>query len=146
MNAGLVYLAQSDTTAGLLSINAKRLGELKGRAAGKPLLLSVASLDILKKFARVPVKFRNRVRKARRTSFVYPNGRGIRVVKDRRHRRFLDCFGALYSTSANRSGENFSLEFAKGACDVIVYDGVEIGEGNPSKIWYLGRERCRKIR
>ncbi|MGP1580016.1 MAG: Sua5/YciO/YrdC/YwlC family protein [Wolinella sp.] len=146
MNAGLVYLAQSDTTAGLLSKDSKRLGNLKGRPMGKPLLLSVSSLDILKRFVRVPVSFRNRVRRARQTSFVYPNGKGIRVVKDQRHRQFLERFGALYSTSANRAGESFSLEFAKGACDVIVYESVEISKGNPSKIWHLGRERCQKIR
>lgn len=146
MEARAVYLAQTDTTAGLLSQDFDRLSHLKGRPEGKPMLLSVDSLRRLKEFARVPLAFRNLIRRSQRSSFVYPNNQGIRVVKDPRHRRFLERFGYLYSTSANRSGEGFALEFAYDSCDVMVYEGVEIGEGKPSSIWRLGRSRRRKIR
>lgn len=146
MNPQAVYLVQTDTTVGLLSQDPHRLATLKSRPSQKPILLALDSLSALKRFSRVPLLFRNLVRRSNKSSFVYPNGAGIRVVKEPRHRRFLERFGYLYSTSANPSGGVFSLEFGERACDIMVLDEAGLCEGQPSKIWRLGRSRRRKLR
>jgi len=141
-----VYFAQTDTTAGFLSQDAARLAAIKGRDPKKPFLREADSLATLKNFARVPKKHKKLVRRARRTTFVYPNGEALRVVFDEAHLRFLRRFGWMYSTSANRSGEGFDPEFAKEAADVVVEDERGFFEGKPSKIVRLGKRRKKRVR
>ena len=141
-----VYLAQTDTTAGFLSQDAARLAAIKGRDPKKPFLREADSLATLKNFARIPKKYKKRVRRARRTTFVYPNGEALRVVFDEAHLRFLRRFGWMYSTSANRSGEEFDLEFAKEAADVVAEDERGLFAGKPSKIVRLNKGKIKKVR
>ncbi|MCI7463794.1 MAG: Sua5 YciO YrdC YwlC family protein, partial [Campylobacter sp.] len=111
----MIYLVQSDTTAGLLSQDEARLNALKGRAKDKPCVITVASLCVLKGFARVPKAHRALVRRSKKTSFIYPNGLCLRCVKDARHAKFLASFegGWAYSTSANEHGKDFDINWAK---------------------------------
>ncbi|WP_234697162.1 Sua5/YciO/YrdC/YwlC family protein [Nitrosophilus alvini] len=141
-----VYLVQTDTTVGFLSQNRKRLSEIKNRPVEKPFLISVDSFKPLKKFARVPKKFKKRVRRAKKTTFVYPNGKAVRVVRDDRHISFLKKFGWMYSTSANRSGKRFEREFAFEKADVIVEDQRGFFEGKASEILRLSQRKIKKLR
>jgi tRNA A37 threonylcarbamoyladenosine synthetase subunit TsaC/SUA5/YrdC len=141
-----IYLAQTDTTVGFLSQDAKRLAAIKGRPANKPFLMEVASFEELKKRARVPKKFRRFVRQAKKSTFVYPNGQALRVVKEELHLRFLKKFGWMYSTSANPSGGRYDPKFAKEAADVVVVDKRGLFEGAPSRILRLGKSTKRRVR
>ena len=89
MNASLVYLAQTETTAGFLSQNNNALNEAKNRPQGKTFLISVDSFSTLKTFTRVTKNHRKTIRRASKTTFAYPNGLAIRVVKEDEHLRFL---------------------------------------------------------
>ena len=146
MSPDKIYLAQTDTTVGFLSQDAKRLAALKGRPAGKPFLMEVASFKELKKRARVPKKFRRYVRNAKRSTFVYPNSHAIRVVKEELHLRFLKKFGWMYSTSANPSGGRYDPTFALSVADVVVVDKRGLFEGAPSRIVRLGKISKYKLR
>ncbi|MGP1449575.1 MAG: Sua5/YciO/YrdC/YwlC family protein [Wolinella sp.] len=146
MNSRAIYLTQTDTTAGFLSEDSLALARLKGRPEGKPILLAVDSLRELASFVRVPVAFKKLVRRAEKSSFIYPNNIGIRVVKSKRHGQFLTRFRRLYTTSSNPSGAHFDMDFAYKMCDVVVVDEMGIVEGKASQIWKLGRLKRKKIR
>ncbi len=112
MRQDSIFLAQSDTTAGLLSKNPQILNLCKSRPESQPLLIESSHLSGLKKLVRVPNKHKNTIRKAKNSTFIYPNGKAVRVVKDRLHSRFLLDFQMLYSTSANPTGKSFSKQWA----------------------------------
>lgn len=140
----MIYLAQTDTTAGFLSQNLEELNRLKNRPLNQPCLICISKFKMLKNFTRVPCKFKNLVRRAKKTTFIYPNSKAIRVVKDCDHAKFLDEIGWVYSSSANIHGQKFDLEFAKNSADVIL-DG-DFKELPPSKIYKLSITNLLKIR
>ena len=146
MNPKCVYLAQTDTTVGFLSQDGARLAAIKGRSPSKPFLIAVASLAQLQAFARVPASHRRRVRRARRTTFVYPNGKALRYVGEGEHQRFLRKFGWMYSTSANPSGKSFDESWARKSADIIVEDKRGFFEGRPSRIIKLGKKKLLRLR
>lgn len=143
----MIYLAQSDTTAGLLSQDKARLNALKGRAKDKPCVITVASLCVLKGFARAPKAHKALVRRAKKTSFIYPNGLCLRCVKDARHAKFLASFegGWAYSTSANKHGKDFDINWAKSVADKV-FDEDVLKENPPSKIYKLSKTKVKNIR
>lgn len=143
----MIYLAQSDTTAGLLSQDKARLNALKGRAKDKPCVITVASLCVLKGFARTPKAHKALVRRAKKTSFIYPNGFCLRCVKDARHAKFLASFegGWAYSTSANEHGKDFDINWAKSVADKV-FDEDILKENPPSKIYKLSKTKVKNIR
>ena len=65
-----VFLVQTDTTVGLLSKNAKRLGFIKKRDDKKLFIKSVATFKELKKEVHIPDNFKKTVRRKKRTTFV----------------------------------------------------------------------------
>ncbi len=143
----MIFLAQSDTTIGFLGRDALALNALKGRERGQKILIELASLELLKQRVRVPGRFKNRVRRARRCTFIYPkNQQAFRVVQDARHLRFLRHFGWLYSTSANLTGQDFNLQWARGVSDVIIQDARGLKSASASEIYFLGSKRLKKIR
>lgn len=146
MNPNLVYLAQTETTVGFLSQNAEALARTKNRPQGKPFLISVDSLNTLRSFTRVPKHHKNRVRRTQKTTFVYPCGLAIRVVKDEEHLQFLKKFKWSYSTSSNPSGKGFNEAFAIEKADVIVFTCKGFFEDKPSTIYKLGKRKLRKLR
>lgn len=143
----MIILAQSDTTAGFLSQDKARLNALKGRDEDQPCVIATASLAVLKGFARVPKAHKNFVRRAKKTSFIYPNGLCLRVVKDARHAEFLASFegGWAYSSSANAHGEGFDLAWAKSVADEVFDEGL-LCENESSAIFKLGKNSKKKIR
>ncbi|HIE35312.1 MAG TPA: Sua5 YciO YrdC YwlC family protein [Campylobacterales bacterium] len=141
-----VYLVQTETTVGFLSQDSSKLAKIKNRPQNKPFLISVDSFKWLKKFSRAPNRFKKFIRRSKKTTFIYPNNRAIRVVKDKRHTLFLNRFGWIYSTSANRSNQKFEKEFATKSVDIIVEDNRGFFEGTPSKIFKLKKNRIKRVR
>jgi len=146
MNPNKIYLTQTDTTVGFLSQNKEKLNTLKKRPKNKKILKEVDSLNTLKKFTRVPKEHKNRVRRAKKTTFIYPNGESFRVVRDIRHLEFLRKFKWMYSTSANLHGQKFDEKWARDKADIIVEDKRGLYEGEASRIYKLGKRKIKRIR
>ncbi len=146
MNPDLVYLAQTETTAGFLSQNADALAHIKNRPQGKSFLISVDSLQTLRSFTRVPKHHKNHIRRAKKTTFAYPCGLAIRVVKDKEHLQLLQKFKWSYSTSSNPSGKGFDEAFAEEKADVVLFTSKGFFEDKPSSIYRLGKVKMRKLR
>ncbi len=146
MNPNNIYLIQTDTTVGFLSQDKIKLNKIKNRPLNRPVLREVDSLKTLKSFVRVPKKHKNRIRRAEKTTFIFSNGESFRVVRDKRHLEFLKKFKWMYSTSANLHGKPFDEIWAKHQADVIVEDKRGLFEGEPSRIYKLGKSKIKKIR
>ena len=146
MNPNNIYLVQTDTTAGFLSQDFKKLNKIKKRALNQKVLMEVDSLKTLKNFVRVPQKFKNTVRRVKKSTFIYPDGNSYRVVKNERHLRFLKKFKWMYSTSANLTGQKFDKEWAYNQANVIVENKDGLFEENASKIYKINNHKIKKIR
>jgi len=140
----LVYLTQTDTTIGFVSQNADRLSEIKQRPPHKHYIKAVNSLDTLKTFARVPQIHKNRVRRAKKTTFIMPNGNSYRVIKDKHHILLLNRLKWAYTTSANLSGDAYDETFARKMADVIIEPIKKTAK--PSSIYKLGQCTKKRIR
>ncbi len=145
MRGDLVYLVQTDTTAGFLSQSPGNLALVKGRPESKPFLKAVCRLSLLHDTGRVPNGFKRVVRRSKKRSFILPNGSSFRYIHGR-HRNFLEKFGWCYSTSANRHREPFDESYAKEVCDVVVESKEGFYSAKASQIWRLGKKKRVKIR
>lgn len=141
----MLYLAQSDTTAGFLSQKQSEINLAKGREA-KKVLLEVESLATLKEFVRIPQKHKNLIRRSKKTTFIYPNAKACRVVKESLHLRFLKPFKWMYSSSANPTQKSFNLDFATQKANVIITDKRGLYESSPSKIFKINQNQIKRIR
>ncbi len=141
-----VYLVQTDTTAGFLSENPLSLAKAKKRDPKQPFLICVDKLDKLKKLARVPKNFKKRVRRAKKSTIIYPNKRAIRVVLDKNHSRFLKRFDFIYSSSANKNNCSFDIQYAKNHADIIVWSKEGFFEGKASCIYKIGKKKIFRLR
>ena len=143
----MIYLAQSDTTAGFLSHDESALNALKGRDEHTKCVITTANFLTLKNFVRVPEKYKNLVRRAKKTSFLCSNSRCVRVVKNERHAKFLqnELEGWAYSTSANKHGKDFDLNWAKSVADKV-FDEENLCAFKPSKIYKIGKNKVKKLR
>jgi tRNA A37 threonylcarbamoyladenosine synthetase subunit TsaC/SUA5/YrdC len=139
-----VFLTQTDTTIGFVSQNANKLTQIKQRPPHKYYIKAVNSLDMLKTFTRVPQKHKNRVRRAKKTTFIMPDGDSYRVIKDKHHLLLLDRLKWAYTTSANLSNEAYDESFAREMADVIIEPIQENRQA--SSIYRLGKNTQRKIR
>jgi len=116
----LVFLTQTDTTIGFVSQNEAQLTAIKQRPPHKHYIKAVNSLKTLKTFSRIPASHKNRVRRAKRTTFILPNGHSYRVIKDPQHLLLLNRLKWAYTTSANLSNQPYNEEFAKEVADVLI--------------------------
>jgi tRNA A37 threonylcarbamoyladenosine synthetase subunit TsaC/SUA5/YrdC len=142
----LVFLAQTDTTIGFLSQNAQKLTQIKERPPHKYYIKALPSLHVLKTFTRVPDRHKNRVRRAKRSTFVFPDGHSYRVVRDSEHLQLIEKFGWMYTTSANLSGEAFDEIFARKAADVIVGTLSKRDSNQASSILKLNNINIKRMR
>ena len=94
----MLYLAQTDTTAGFLSKDEREINKAKGRALQTPCILTMSSLKELTSLVRVPKAHKNLVRKAKKTSFIYK--------KAMANENFLDLSDEL----ADLGGENLGIK------------------------------------
>lgn len=140
----MIYLAQTDTTAGFLSQNLAKLNKIKGRKETQPCIITLSNLANLKNFTRVPQNFKNLARRAKKTTIIYPNHRSFRVVKDKRHLEFLKTLGWAYSSSANLHNHKFDEIWAKSVADIVIDDNLS--QNKASTILKISKTRARKIR
>jgi len=140
----LVFLTQTDTTIGFVSQNAERLTEIKQRPPHKHYIKALNSLKTLKSFTRVPSLHKNRIRRAKKITFIMPDGHSYRVVKEKRHLLLLDRLKWAYTTSANLSNTPYDENFAKQAADIVVLPLLNCSEA--SLIYRLGKEKIKRIR
>ena len=147
MDSSLVYLVQTDTTVGFSSLNDEKLSTIKQRPTSKKILHTVDSFKTLTQYTRVPKDFRKKVRNSKRTTFIYPNTKSFRVViKDSNFYDFINKFGILYSTSANKTTEKFDKDFATIGADTIVEDKRGFYETKASTIIKLSKKSLKIIR
>ena len=139
-----VFLTQTDTTIGFVSQNAEKLTKIKQRPPHKHYIKAVNLLQTLKTFTRVPTLHKNRVRRAKKSTFIFPNGNSYRVVHNTSHLLLLKRFGWLYTTSANQSGEAYNEIFAKKAASVVVTPQEAVQKA--SNIYKLSTYSLKRIR
>jgi len=139
-----VFLTQTDTTIGFISQNAEKLTQIKQRPPHKHYIKALPSLKVLKSFTRVPDMHKNRVRRAKKTTFIMPNGHSYRVVKDRHHLLLLNRLGWAYTTSANLSNEAYDEDFAKKSADIVITPLRQ--KSSASNIYKLGKITLKRIR
>ena len=141
-----IILTQTDTTVGFLSTNPQKLAEAKKRDVTQPFLLCVDTFKKQKRLTRTPKKFRSLVRRSRKTTFLYPNKKAIRVVKDDEHNQLLKKFDFLYSTSANENKKPFSLSYATDKADIMIETAKGFSEVTPSPIMILSKTKISILR
>jgi len=139
-----VFLTQTDTTIGFVSQNAEKLTEIKQRPPHKHYIKALPSLKALKSFTRIPDNHKNRVRRAKKTTFIMPNGHSYRVVKDKHHLLLLNRLGWAYTTSANLSSKDYDENFAKKSTDVVITPLKQ--KRSASDIYKLGKFSLKRIR
>lgn len=101
----MLYLAQTDTTAGFLSKDEREINKAKGRALQTPCILTMSSLKELVSLVRVPKAHKNLVRKAKKTSFIYK--------KTNTNKNFLNLNDELVNFGSENLGikRNFKGKF-----------------------------------
>lgn len=141
-----LWLIQTDTTVGFLSQDGALLARIKERPPIKPFVQVTGSFKNLKTLTRIPKKHANKIRRAQKTTFVYPNNKAIRVVKDEKHAKFIKPYKWFYSTSANERSLSYEKEFAFATSDIIVEDNKGLFEGESSRIFLLGPHKMKRLR
>lgn len=136
----MIYLIQTDTTAGFCSKSQADLNALKSRDLNQPCILTTPTL---KDFPRVFNSMKKRIRRSKKTSFIVGN-KSFRYVQEGTYRDFLLSHGAMYSTSANKTGEVFCEKWARSVCDYC--DSNELTDNPPSKIYRLRKAKIKKMR
>ncbi len=145
-NKELVFLTPTDTTVGFVSQSALRLTEIKQRPPHKHFIKALPSLRTLKSFVRVPQKHKNRVRRAKRSTFVFPNGYSYRIIREKQHLSLIQELGWAYTTSANLSGKDFDKIFASDVADIIVKYPSHQGNRSASSIFKLNNFKLLRVR
>jgi len=147
LNPSLLYLTQTDTTVGFLSQNDKKLCSAKQRDSNQKILQVVDSFRTLKSFIRVPHNHKKFIRRAKTTTIIYPNTTAFRVVSSHsKHQNFLQKFKVIYSTSANKTKNNFDLKYASEQSDILVYTQDGYKETTASSIYKVTKLKRVKIR
>ncbi len=141
-----VILTQTDTTVGFLSQNAKKLYEIKSRNTTKPFIRVYSNFKTLLSFGhRIPNKFKNSVRRSKKTTFIVKNT-AFRVVEPSLDSQILKNLQWNFSTSANESTKKFHREFCEKKADIIVEDNEGLHEYSSSSLIKIGKIKRRKIR
>ena len=140
-----LFLTPTDTTIGFVSQDSFKIDKAKKRKPNKHYIRVVDSFKTLKSFTRIPTAHKNRVRRAKKTTFIMPNGLSFRVVKGTQHNLLLDRIHWLYSSSANLSGEDYSEAYAHDKAEVIV-TLPKAKNSNASTIYHLGQKNMKVIR
>jgi len=146
MDKNEIFLAQTDTTVGFLSQNSDKLKNLKNRDINKPFLKIVDSFFTLKKFVRPPNRFKNKIRRSKKTTFIYSNNQAIRVNFNLEHNKLLQKFKWFYSTSANEKSKKYDSYFAYQNATVVCEDNRGLFETSSSKIIKLSQNKEVRLR
>ena len=147
MDSSLIYLTQTDTTVGFLSNNDKKLSGAKQRDSKQKTLQVVSNFKTLNKLVRAPQKYKKVIRRARKSTIIYPNKMAFRVVpQDSSHHIFLKKFDLMFSTSANKTKNNFDEEYAVKNSNIVVYNKENFMEKKASSIYKINKRKIKKIR
>ena len=147
MDKTKVYLVQTDTTVGFSSSSDEKLSRIKQRPLSQKILQTVDSFKTLNGKTRIPKEFRKKVRNSNRTTFIYSNLNSYRVVDNNNEfHPFISKFGALYSSSANLTSQDFEEKFAKENSDIIVTSKDGFSENMSSGIYKISKRKIKKIR
>jgi len=136
----MVWLTQTDTTVGFLSQDATALARVKQRDSNKPFLTALPDLKSLKKRVRVPKFLHKEIRRARKRTYIL-NSIAYRVVQDGKHHDFLKRIGWAYSTSANKSNENYDEKFCFDNADILHLTKDGFSQNKPSSLFKVIRMR-----
>lgn len=138
-----VFLVQTDTTVGLLSKDKTRLNAIKKRPLEQKIIKTSPYLNELKKISRVPNTHKNTARKAKKTTFIYPNSESFRVVFGE-HTKFYKDYNLdwVYSTSANEHKKSFDISIST-KVDVVI---KPFYESKSSTMIRLGKTKAKKLR
>ena len=141
-----VILTQTDTTVGFLSQNTQKLYEIKSRKSTKPFIKVYNDFKSFLAYGnRVPKDKKNLVRRSTKTTFIVKN-RAFRVSHSSLSSQILKDSSWLYSTSANKSKENFNREFCETKADIIIEDINGLTEKSSSTLIKINNIKKRKIR
>ena len=140
----LVYLTQTDTTIGFVSQDAQKLSSIKSRPPHKHYIKAVDSLSTLVQHTRIPVRHKNRIRRAHKSTFILPNGHSYRVIHDSKHLALISKLAWAYSTSANLSDKPYDEQWARSVADVVIEPLVD--KGTPSNIYKINNRSIQKTR
>ena len=89
---------------GFLSSNPGELALIKQRK--KPSLIVVSNFKKLQNLTRVPQRYKQYIRRAKKTTFIYPNTKAIRVVHDSLHNELLEKLVAKGFLMINDKGRH----------------------------------------
>lgn len=141
-----VILTQTDTTVGFLSQNASKLFEIKSRDRSKPFIKIYPTLKHFKQnFKRIPTKYKNLVRRSKKTTFVVKN-QAFRIVPQQVHSQLLRDLTWYYSTSANQSHKKFERSFCESKADIVIEDSKGLFENNSSKLIKINKKAIKRLR
>lgn len=146
MTDNRVYLTQTDTTIGFVSQDPDRLTEIKQRPPCKHYIRVIPSLKNLKSYSRVPQRYKNHIRRSKLSTFVLPNGDSYRIIRDREHLKLIDRLGWAYTTSANLSGGEYDVDFAKDAADVVIGSTALYPTSSTSKLFQINNVTIKRLR
>ena len=131
---------------GFASQNLKKLNTIKKSNTDKKLIKTYCCFKEAIKDIRVPKRFKKLIRKANKTTFIYPDNIARRVVKEGNYQKFLEKFKWMYSTSANISGKDIDIKWAKEKADVIVFSEGGFKANSVSKIFKITKKKLLSIR
>jgi len=141
-----VILTQTDTTVGFLSQDEKKLQDIKSRKPSKPFIKVYKDFKtLLASGHRIPGKFKNRVRRSKKTTFIVKN-RAFRVAGNTLDSQILRDIFWHYSTSANESNKNFDRNFCMQKADIIVENKDGLRELSSSSLYKINHTKGEKIR
>jgi len=145
MDAEPVFLVQTDTTVGLLCKTPHTLNHIKGRKATQPLIRATANLEQIRQ-KRIPSYAKKAIRRAEKTTFIYPDNEAIRLVQSGEHHDFLKQYGDFYTTSANLTGECFDEVWAREVADIIIQTPQGFYEQGASTLIRLTKSKLHYLR
>ncbi len=141
----VTILTQTDTTVGFVSQDASKLYEIKSRSVNKPFLKVYDSFGTFVEKNRVPSSYKKLVRRSKKTTFIVKN-RAFRVAKFSLNSQLLRDLKWHYSTSANKTDEDFSREFCENVVDVVIENSEGLMQKKSSKLLKLGKNTLKRLR
>ncbi|PHS56055.1 MAG: hypothetical protein COB17_10360 [Sulfurimonas sp.] len=141
-----VILTQTDTTVGFLSQSAEKLYEIKSRDNIKPFIQVFHNFKtFLKSGNRIPNPKKNLIRRSKKTTFIIKN-RAFRISSSNLNSQILRDLSWSYSTSANKTKENYNREFCENKADIIIEDINSLKEKSSSILLKINNVSKRKLR
>ena len=159
----LIILTQTDTTVGFISQSHEKLAHIKKRPSAKPFITiynSFANQGTAKAVhpknktnsgcaalaaPRIPTKFKNLVRRAKKTTFIVKN-RAFRVDAGQKNSQILRDLKWHYSTSANENTKKFDRNFCEDKTDIIIEDKSGLHELSASRLLKINNNKIRSLR